>query len=484
MATPIPRNRARFRVAELVAATGGYAVELFDEAVLEEIATDSRTVGARGLFVALRGESHDGHAFVAAARERGAIPLVAAGAGISGPRLEVEDPLRALAAIARAHVERLAAASGHRPLLAIGGSAGKTTTKTLAAAAVGALFGETLVSAGNLNNRIGLPMTLLTLAEAHRAIVVECGTSVRGEIGELAAIARPDVGLVVNVGIEHSERLGELEEIADEEGALLLAARRAAVTSADEPLLRARLARSPAPLHLTFGTAADADVRLRARAVGADGATRLRFALGVRLAPDSPELEIRTGLLGAHVAANVAAAVAAALALRGRPASTAELAALAAAVGAVPAVPGRLAPREIGELLVLDDSYNSNPRSLAAALAAARELAGRRHGRLLLALGDMLELGPLAAREHDAMLEAADAAGAAGLLLVGPETAAAHARRPTGTSAQVHGDSAMAAAALAGLVQPGDLLLVKGSRGMRMERLIAELERNSERIGP
>ena len=148
------------------------------------------------------------------------------------------------------------------PVLTIGGAAGKTTTKTLAAAAVRALFGQTLVTAGNLNNRVGVPMTLFTLTPEHRAIVLECGTSVPGEIAELGRIARPTVAVVVNVDLEHSEKLGSLEAIADEEAALLLAARRVAVANGDDPLLRARLARAGAK-QLTFGRSAELRPRRR-----------------------------------------------------------------------------------------------------------------------------------------------------------------------------------------------------------------------------
>lgn len=472
MATPIPPNRARFTVAELCAAAGGAAHELAPEAVVTGIATDSRTVGAGELFVALRGGAHDGHDYVDAARAAGATALVATGAGIAGPRLEVADPLVALAAIARAHVDRLAAAEGALPTLAVGGAAGKTTTKTLAAAAVEALFGDTLVTAGNLNNRIGVPMTLLTLSPRHRAVVLECGTSERGEIAALGAIARPDVALVLNVGIEHSAGLGGLDEIADEEAALFAAARRAQVTAADEPLLRARLAPRPALRRLLFGTTPECDVRIVARELRDDGVTEVRFALSAALA--TSELAVTTPLLGPTAASNLAAAVAAALALLGRPATPAELAAVAAALGAVEAVPGRLRPLAAGDRLILDDTYNANPKSLPAGLAAASEIAARRGRALVVALGDMLELGDLAAAAHDDAVRAAAALAPECLILVGPEMSAA-ARRAGIDDARCFADSTAAAAAIAELAPAGAVVLVKGSRGMRMERLVEAL---------
>lgn len=472
MATPIPANRARFTLAGLATAAGGTLVDLDPAATVEGVVTDSRLAAPGRAFVALRGEVYDGHRFAAAARDAGAVVLVERRAAIEGPRLEVDDGLAALAGIARGWVDRGFAADGPRPVLAIGGAAGKTTTKTLAAAAVAALFREPLVTAGNLNNRIGVPMTLLTLEPRHRAIVLECGTSVRGEIAALGALARPDVALVINVGVEHAEGLGTLEEIADEEAALLAAARRVAITAADEPLLVARLAGVAAPDRRTFGDGPDADARLVTREVAPDGTSRLRITT-----PEG-DVEIATALPGATAAANLTAATAAALALLGRPATPDERTAVGVALGAVAPVPGRMAPIESAAgVLILDDSYNANPRSVAAAIDTAREVAARRSGtrpraRLHLALGDMLELGPFSASAHDEILAAADAAGAATLLLIGPEFAAAAARRPPATAHRLYGESAAAAREVASLVNPGDVLLVKGSRGLRTELLI------------
>jgi UDP-N-acetylmuramoyl-tripeptide--D-alanyl-D-alanine ligase len=484
MATPIPDNRARFSLAKLVAATGGTAIDLDSDAQIIGIATDSRTIAAGALFVALRGASHDGHLFVDAARARGALALVARDAAISGPCLEVDDTLVALGRIARAFVARSFAADGARPVLAVGGAAGKTTTKALAAAAAEALFGATLVTAGNLNNRIGVPMTLLTLEPRHRALVLECGTSERGEIAALGEIARPDVALVTNVGIEHSAGLGTLDEIADEEAALFAAARRVAVTSSAEPLLLDRLARSAVPARLVFGGAESADFRLIGRSPGDDGSTELRFEVGSRLSGRrdvTTELGVSTPLVGPAAAENVAAALCGALALLDRPATDEELVRAAEAIGAVAAVPGRLSPRKIGEILVLDDSYNSNPKSVPAALAAARELAERRQARLVVALGDMLELGALAAAQHEEMVAQASNCGAALLVLVGEECGRARSRLSFATPFKWYPDSTLAARSLPALARPGDVVLVKGSRGVRMERLVEALESSSPR---
>ena len=221
MATPIPRNAAAFTAGEIAAATGGTLFDVEPARALSEVSTDSRTVPAGALFVALVGEVHDAHRFASDTVARGAVNLVAAGRGV-GEGLDVDGALIGERWGIGSEVV-LEVCGGRVPCptfafkmaeLAIGDSAGKTTTKSLAAAAVRALFGQTLVTAGNLNNRVGVPMTLFTLTPEHRAIVLECGTSVPGEIAELGRIARPTVSVVVNVDVEHSEKLGSLAAIA------------------------------------------------------------------------------------------------------------------------------------------------------------------------------------------------------------------------------------------------------------------------------
>jgi UDP-N-acetylmuramoyl-tripeptide--D-alanyl-D-alanine ligase len=480
LATPIPRNFASFTAGEIAAATGGTLFELEPARAVLEVSTDSRTVPPGGLFVAIVGETHDAHRFAGGAVARGAVSLVAAERGVTGPRIEVADTLVALGDLARHFVER-ETRSRPLPVLAIGGAAGKTTTKSLAAAALRAIFGQILVTPGNLNNRIGVPMTLFTLTPEHRAIVLECGTSVPGEIAELGRIARPTVAVVVNVDVEHSEKLGSLADIADEEAALLLAARRVAIANGDDALLVPRLARAGAQ-RLTFGRGTGCDLCVASRTLEPSGAStillRSRGRSFAALGGSPREIRVTTGLLGETAAMNIAAALAGALAMLDRSASPEELGRLTAALGGVDAVPGRLRLREAGGISVLDDTYNSNPRSVRAALHAAREVAERRGSRLVVALGDMLELGEAAADEHRAMLVAADRSGADRLILVGEACAAALASlpEPLATPSDLHPDSTAAAADLARIVEAGDLLLVKGSRGIRMERLIEALE--------
>ena len=410
MATPIPVNQCKFSAAEIVSATA--ATYHGDPAIrIEGVSPDSRKIKLRQVFVALRGV-HDGHDFLGeAAKLEASAAIVERGrASDKLPCFEVDDPLTALGQLAAWHLDRIRRQQA-LPVIAVGGAAGKTTTKELTAALARGIFGQVLATTGNLNNLIGVPMTLFTLTPEDRAAVIECGTNQPGEIARLAAIVRPDVALVLNVDIEHTEGLGSLEGVADEEAALFATAG-IAVTGAAESML---LERVPEGTRLvTFGVSPSADVRLLSRTIIAPGRQRVSLALphpmieaGLRLdtavfGPEEepePLFDFALNLLGAASALNAAAAVAAVAAALGRALSRAQLTVIAAALETVKPVPGRLATREVHDHVVIDDTYNANPRSVRAALAAARETADGLKARLLVALGDMLELGALAARD-------------------------------------------------------------------------------------
>lgn len=484
MATPIPTNLCAFRLDEVAAATGG---EMFGapDTIVRGVLCDSRALGAGALFVALRGAGRDGHAYLAEAARRGAVAaIVARGRRPAGlAAVEVDDTLVALGDLARRHLRRMRGA--HRlECVAIGGAVGKTSTKELCAAVVRALFGETLATPGNLNNLIGVPMTIFTLTGHHRAAVLECGTNTRGEIGRLAGIVEPDVAAVLNVDVEHSEGLGTLEQIADEEATLFTTARRAVVACTEERLVMDRIPRGAKIV--TFGADAAADVRIAARAPAAAGSARSRvtLALSPRLVAvgASAQLDVALALLGAAAARNAAAVVAAAAALRARPLAADELAAVARALESVAPVAGRLQMRALGGLLVIDDTYNANPRSVRAALEAAHESARASGARLVVALGDMLELGALASTMHAEVAADVMRLAPAAFVAVGPEMSAAAAAPGISGRAGVltAPDSAAAAGLVCALVREGDVVLVKGSRGIQMERIIEAL---GERFG-
>ncbi|MBK8693051.1 MAG: UDP-N-acetylmuramoyl-tripeptide--D-alanyl-D-alanine ligase [Deltaproteobacteria bacterium] len=475
MATVVPTNEAAFTLAEVAAATGG---ELRGDpaARVVGVGSDTRTLSPGTLFVALRGERFDGHAHLEAAKAKGAAAaLVEAGAPAveAFPTVVVADTVRALGALAAAHLAR---ARDHRPLpvIAISGAVGKTTTKELTAAALRAAYGETLATVGNLNNLIGAPFTLLSLTDAHRAAVIECGSNAPGEIARIAALVRPDVALVTNADAAHTELLGSIDAVAREEGSLFAFARIAVVGNADEPRSASQMSRALADrARWLFGTSPEAHVALSSRALRPDGGASLTFTVSPELSPVG-ELSVETPLVGASAATNIAAALCAVAALG---ASPEQLVAAAKALGAVGAVPGRLQPLSLRGALVLDDTYNASPRAVRAALAAARELAAARGARLLVALGDMLELGTLSREAHEEAAREVLDAGAEVFIAAGPETAAGAASLSDtpGMELVTVEDSAAAGVALAARVREGDVVLVKGSRGMRMERCVAAL---------
>ncbi len=471
MATPIPVNECVFNASEIVRATGAFFPG--DPGLrVNSVSIDTRNLQPGAIFVALRGV-RDGHEFIdMAARAQAAAAIVERRRGYDAlPCFEVDDTLCALGALARHHLERVRSL----PVVAVGGAAGKTTTKGLITALMRVLFGEILATPGNLNNLIGVPMTLLTLTGGHRAAVIECGTNQRGEIGRLSDILKPDVALVLNVDIEHTEGLGSLDGVADEEAALFSQAHCVVVPLA-EKLLTTRV---PSGMRtVTFGTETAADVRLVARKVIAPG----RQQISLSLAPWMVEmalphhLEATLNLLGGPIAENAAAAVAAAVTVWSQPLGRDQIAALSQALGSVRSVPGRLSTREMNGIVIIDDTYNANPRSVRAALTAARETADLLCTRLVVTLGDMLELGQLSPMMHIAAVRDVLAARPAQFIAVGREfhTAIKSLAGSGSIPLEAHTahDSLEAAAVLRRVIRRGDVLLVKGSRAIAMEHVI------------
>lgn len=481
MATTIPSNRCAFTLGEIATATHGKLVGGDARATTIGVSTDTREIQRGALFVALRGAASDGHDYLAQAAARGAVAaVVSRGRELASfPCVAVEDTLAALGSLARRHLQRVRA-EGRLRVVAVGGAAGKTTTKELLAAAARAVFGPTLATPGNLNNRIGVPMTIFTLSGEHRAAIIECGTNLRGEIAQLAGIVEPDAALVLNVDIEHSEGLGSLEEIADEEAAIFSTARRFAIVSSEQPLLRSRI--PPRLSVLTFGTSSDADVRLASRAVLGGGRSRIALKVNPRLVKsgESPLLVTEIGLLGPAMALNCAAAVAGVLAMNPEALSGDQLRAIGNALSAAGPVSRRLALANLQGRFVIDDSYNAQPPSMRAAIATATELAEHSKARLIIILGDMLELGALSASSHDETIEAVLASRPALFVAVGPEMTAALTRvlnGPAGAGMECLAarDSNEAARLIAGKLRDGDVVLVKGSLGMAMDRVVASL---------
>jgi UDP-N-acetylmuramoyl-tripeptide--D-alanyl-D-alanine ligase len=478
VATPIAPNRASFDAAAVAHATGGRVVRAKAGRVATGFTTDSQAVVAGSAFVALRGETHDGHGFVGAAVVAGAALVVVergrAPDETSVDVVEVEDTLAAWGAIAQAH---LAAWRSGRPdarVVAITGSAGKTTTKELCAALLRTV-GPVHATAGNLNNRVGVPAVLLQLDAGHRFAVVEVGMSVPGEIAALAALVAPDVAVVTNVGLAHAGGVGgRLEDVAREKGALFagLRAGGVAVANADDAAVMGETRRVPAGTRVaTFGGRSSTPGRAGGDAVAYRLASREPLGLdGSRLTVDRPGGEPVSLVLpipGEAAAIDLVAALAAAEAAAAGPVDA------AGAMRALGPIAGRMHVRRGHGITVLDDAYNANPGSMRAALGTLAECPGSRR---VAVLGEMRELGPAGPREHAVLGDAVADAGVSLLVSCGGMAdAIADAARARGVDAVKAHDAAEAARVVAGRVLPGDVVLVKASRSVGAERVVAAL---------
>ncbi len=453
-----------FSVQDIVRATQG-ALVTGDLAVpVSGVSIDSRTLGVGEAYFAIRGHRLDGHSFLAEAASRGASCLVVHSlhddAPASVPLVLVEDTTRALGLLAAFHRARFTI-----PVVAVTGSNGKTTTKELVAAVLGTRW-NVLKPAGSFNNQWGLPLTLLRLAPEHEGLVLELGTNRPGEIAYLAGLARPTVGAVTSVAAVHTEFLGSLDGVREEKAALVRAVPPEGwvALNADDPRV-AGMARDAKGRVITFGRAATAQVRAAGEI--AEDAQGVTFPLDVA----GTRRTVRLGLAGRHNVTNALAAAAVATALGFA------LDEIARGLAAARPVAGRCVWRDAGDVRILDDTYNANPVSLRAALdtAAARRAAAG--GRLVVVLGDMLELGAITEEAHREAGRAVVAAGADELVGVGRHTLfAVEGARAAGLADAHHATTFEDTVAhLLKRLTPDDTVLVKGSRGMRLERVVDAL---------
>ena len=457
---------AQLLAGDAAAWMGGVLRQGSPATELRGVSIDTRTLAAGELFVAIAGPNHDAHAFLARAAAAGAGGLVILRGRVLPaevkpelPVIEVADTTTALGALAAGHRARF-----QGPVVAITGSNGKTTTKEMCAAIL-SWAAPCLKTEGNLNNQFGLPLTLLRRRESDRSVVVEIGMNHRGEIAPLAAIAKPSVAVVTNVGSAHVEHLGSREAIALEKGDLLAALPEGgtAVIPAED---RFGLAGRTRAAVVRFGRGADADVRAeQVRELEAGG-----FAF--ELATPAGRVAARVAGLGEATLANALAAAAAAQA------AGASLEGLAAGLLRYQPMHGRLERIELGDGIVLiDDSYNANPQSMELAL---RVLAGRRgRGRGLAVLGEMGELGATADDAHREIGRLAGSLGLDALFVLGARAARiAEGAEAAGMPAErivVCGDHDQLAERVARELAPQDWVLVKGSRSARMERVVERL---------
>jgi UDP-N-acetylmuramoyl-tripeptide--D-alanyl-D-alanine ligase len=427
------------------------------------VSTDSRTTGQGDLFIALRGPQFDGHKFVGAAAQRGAAAAVVDASGVPSsdpgiPLLVVDDTTRALGDLAHIYRSKFSI-----PIVAVGGSNGKTTTKDMIASVLATTY-NVLSTGGNLNNHIGVPQTIFRLERKHEIAVVEVGTNHPGEIQYLCSILHPTHGLITNIGHEHLEFFGSREGVAAEETGLwnpTYAPGVRAVVNADDPYLH-RVGKE-IKKKMTFG--------FTRRGCNVQG-SRLRIAengcatFGFRGSRMKKPVDVRLAVAGLHNASNALAAAAVGMAFRVRPAAIRE------SLERFHASDKRMEVLTVNGIVILNDTYNANPDSTRAALQTlnAMHVTGKR----IAVLADMLELGEASASEHARIGEEIRALEIEYLLTYGP--LARHIARGAGIPKVMHYDQKnMLSEYLLELIAPGDAVLIKGSRGMKMEDVVTFL---------
>ncbi len=450
-------------LADAATATGGTVLPGTDpHALVRRVVTDSREVRAGDLFVAIKGDTHDGHDHGALAVAAGAVGVLAS-SPVDAPGVLVGDTVLALGAVARASLELLPECT----VVALTGSSGKTSTKDLLAQVL-PLAGPTVATEGNLNNEIGLPLTVLRADEGTRFLIVEMGMRGLGHIRYLCRIARPDVAVVLNVGSAHVGELGSRDAIAAAKSEVVegLAPEGVAVLNADDPFVREMARRAPGRV-VTFGEHPGADVR--ATGVRLDELARASFVLEHR----DGTAPVALALHGEHHVANALAAAAVAIEL-GIP-----LPDVAAALGSSgQRSRWRMEVTQTPEgVTVVNDAYNANPESVRAALKALVAMARGRRGWAVL--GEMRELGGDAMAEHDAIGRLVVRLDVDRLVVVGQGARAMHLGAAQegswGQESTWVPDVDAALALLRRELRPGDVVLVKASRSAGLERVAQAL---------
>jgi len=452
---------AYLKTEDILAATGG-TVLCEGQGTYTGVSIDSRTIRDGELFVALQGARSDGHGYLPAALQRGGGALVSAvpqemphGKTI----IRVGDTLEALQALARYLRQKRAI-----PVIAVTGTNGKTTTKELTAS----IFSQekkVLKTGGNLNNHIGLPLCIARMEGDEDIMVLEMGSNAGGDIRLLCDIALPDYAVMTNVGHAHLEGFGSLEAVRNTDLEVLGYARTFAVNADDRFLMEGLQGLNSGPAAgytgrtITYGIDNPADVAAR------DISLHEKGSFFLLCLPGGKELPVRFQLSGRFNILNALAAAAISFAAGASPDS------LRKGLEAFTGVPMRLETRQLGGMLIISDVYNANPASMQEAI---RELVRLRRERTIAVLGDMLELGSYAETAHSGIIALLNELNVEMLICVGSEMQKA--------SASFRGDcycaddSFQAGAMLADVVRPGDTVLLKGSRGMRMEQVLAELE--------
>lgn len=434
------------------------------------VCTDSRKAAEGDLFIAIVGPNHDAHVYVEEVIDKGAAavlvhkeqasPVLVAAQARGCAVIQVEDTIAGLNRLAAAYRAEIRA-----KVIAVGGSNGKTTTKRIIHALLSEKFNGH-ASPKSFNNNIGMPLTMLEVEPKHEYVVLEIGTNAPGEIAALGAVCRPDIAVITSVGLEHLEKLGSLEGVAREEASIapFVAEGGTLVLPADSAELAAALKNAPAQKIRVGGGSMGSRVQSLELAADLSATDIVETIEGTRFAING-----RGGfgvpLLGAHNALNALMAIAVARRLG----LSDEL--IAAGLRKVQPVEMRLEPMTVGGYRIINDAYNANPSSVEAALLTFARLTSK--GRKVAILGDMLELGSRSEEMHR-LVGGLVASSKIGLLVaVGPQMRyAGEVAAASGITVERFADVAAAGAALRGLLRSGDEILLKGSRGMAMERIL------------
>jgi len=431
---------------------------LGSDVTFASVGTDSRHITQGQLFVALKGDKFDGHAYAAQALKDGAAAVMIANASLAvSPAIVVKDTYQALGEMAAFWRDQFTL-----PIAAITGSSGKTTVKEMLAAILSAASGDkaaVLATEGNLNNHIGLPLTLLKLNAQHQFAVIEMGMNHAGEIRYLTKLTKPQVALINNAGTAHIGELGSRENIAKAKAEIFegLSKNGTAVINADDDFAAAWLAQNQDKKIMTFGLNKRADVSAQYQTE--DGAMQLQ------LSTPNGAAQVKLHVLGEHNVRNALAASAAALALG------VSLDDVVTGLGQFASVKGRLNWLQgLHGARLIDDTYNANPDSMRAAI----DVLSTQQGTPILVMGDMGELGDDAADMHAQIGQYAQQKGIAQLLATGELSA--HAVQHFGANAQHFLTKEALIAGVLPLMKSGATVLVKGSRFMRMEQVVAQLK--------
>ena len=451
---------------ELMQATNGRLRDVDSaELTFQRIVIDSRNVQRGDVFWALHGDRHDGHTFAPQALQKGAILGVVTAAkadSIAGPVLIVDETTSSLGHFAnwyRSQCDSL--------VIGVTGSVGKTTTRELVYSALSSQF-QGVRSLSNFNNEIGLPLSLLEMEFRHEFAVIEMGASERGNIRELCELAHPEIGIVTAIGLAHLQSFGSIDAIIETKGELLefLPSTGFAILPGDDVVLRRMALRAPCPV-LFVGQ--EADNRIRATRIEAQP-NSLRF--------HCEGTDFRIPVTGRHVLTNALCAIALGLEIGIKPNRLAE------GLANFQSMPGRCEVVQISSWTIINDSYNASPLAVAAACQLLREMDVCKNGQRILILGDMRELGDMASIEHERVGSLVAKAGIDRLLVCG-DHAADVARGAAQFGMKSHhivaaNDFDTLTAMLDCWLQPNDVLLIKGSRSTRMERVLEWLKERAE----